>query len=358
MAYTTIDDPSAYFQVHYWVGTSTGDGVAQTFGGNSDLQPDFIWHKHNGSSDHGLFTSSLIANDDGDTTRTIPVSNRSEVPYNNNGGVDFSSFDSDGFTLDSSSQIDTATNNGVFTVNWCWKANGGTTATNGDGNSANDSVTQVNSTSKFSIVKFENGDEGNGTTFGHGLGVKPGFSLIKNRDVDQSWYAHWPSTQGANQSTALDGTAAVQTVSGFAGFNTSTITQGQGDDDNYICFLWANVQGFSKFGLYTGNGLANGPVVNLGFKPAFIIIKKTSGIGQWLMYDNKRNEHNPTTSWFAAESSAAQTADSNKDIDLLSMGFKAKDTGGDLNDNGGTYAYAAWAQSPVVTSTGVPATAV
>ena len=370
MAYTTIDDPSAHFQVHYWVGTSTGDGVAQTLGGNSDLQPDLVWHKHNGSSDHALFTSSLIANDDANTSNTIPVSNRSQVPYNNSGDVDFSSFDSDGFTLDSSSQIDTATSNGVFTVNWCWKANGGTVASFSEVSNNPAGNRQVNTTAGFSIMTWTGTgviDSGTSGTIAHGLGAVPHVILVKCRSNAHDWCVYHHENTAAPETDFLILNETTGTTDGTTHWNDTAHTttninlHDKGgtnrNDETHVGFVWTEIQGYSKFGSYTGNGNANGPFVYTGFSPAFIIIKCTSGSGQWLMFDNKRNAYNPTTSWFAAETSAAQTDDSNKDIDMLSNGFKARETGGDMNDDGGTYVYIAFAQQPVVTSTGVPATA-
>ena len=364
MAYTTIDDPSAYFQVHYWVGTSTGDGVSQTLDGNSDLQPDFVWHKHNGASNHGLFTSSLIANDDATTTATIASSGRYQAPFTNAGGSDFSSFDSDGFTLDSSSQIDTATSNGNATVDWCWKANGGTRTTNTESGDNPAGGYQANTTAGFSIIDYT----GTGAvgTMAHGLGVAPDFIMIKNRDAGDAWAVYHSKNTGAPETDYLVLNETAATVDDAAYWNDTSPTSSvftintvhnvNANGEKYIAWAWTSIQGYSKLGSYEGNGDGtDGTFVHTGFKPAWLMVKNIDASEAWTIIDNKRNAYNPLNLRFVANTYTAQSDEG--DMDFVSNGFKCRNNGGDWNTSNNTYIYMAFAEQPFVTSTGIPATA-
>ena len=141
-------------------------------------------------------------------------------------------------------------------------------------------------------------------------------------------------------------TSSVFTVHGGAGANASGGT--------YIAYCFTDVKGYSKFSSYIGNGNADGAFVYTGFKSAFVMIKKTSGTGNWCLFDNKRGVNGAMIQLNPDVNNADNTSNY---IDFLSNGFKCRNTASDKNASGGSYIYMAFAENPFVTSTGVPATA-
>jgi hypothetical protein len=139
-------------------------------------------------------------------------------------------------------------------------------------------------------------------------------------------------------------------------FNVGTSAGSNGSSQNYIAYCFADVQGYSKFGIYTGNGNADGPFIYTGFKPAFVIYKKSSASGtDWIMVDNKRNTFNVLNKELYANLSASEgTVDL---LDFTSNGFKCRRSHTSQNESGQTYIYMAFAENPFVTSTGIPTTA-
>ena len=124
----------------------------------------------------------------------------------------------------------------------------------------------------------------------------------------------------------------------------------------YIAYCFAEKKGYSKFGSYTGNGNADGTFVYTGFKPAFVIHKRTdSAAHSWLIHDNKRPDYNSTDKILEAD--LADAEQSGYDMDLLSNGFKHRLTAGSTNASGGTYIYMAFAENPLVGTNNIPATA-
>ena len=358
MAYTTIDDPSAHFQTAIYSGTGNGQQV--TNDGNSNLQPDWIWAKRRDD----LGYHQLIDSSRGGTKRLWSNDNGAEGTQNN-----VASFDSDGFTAGDSSDI---TPSSTTMVAWQWKANGGTTTTNdssstGVGNV--DSIYQANTTAGFSIVTFPS-DNTAGRTVAHGLGAAPTFIITKGRAQTSSWYTYHKEA-GANKWLTLNSTNAAATNTGIWG-NThptsSIFTIGNnetgynnGGDNDSIAYCFAPIQGYSKFGSYTGNGTSSsadfdGPFVYTGFKPAWIMTKRSSSSGgSWAIVDNKRDTINPTQIALFANTNGAD--DTDKKVDFLSNGFKLRNSRDDFNTDGVTYIYMAFAEHPFVSSEGVPTTA-
>ena len=217
-----------------------------------------------------------------------------------------------------------------------------------------------NTTSKFSIVSYTG--TGSNATVGHGLGVAPTMMIIKNRDDTDSWYV-WQQNLGAVASNYinLNTTGAKSSVSdGITALSSSTFSLGNRGDVNassekYIAYCFADVQGYSKFGSYTGNGSTNGTFVYTGFKPAFVLYKKFSGTENWFMHDNKRQGYNPDNEYLFPDLNSAEGTVNR--IDLLSNGFKATTSDGGINGSGATYIYMAFAENPITSSTGVPSTA-
>ena len=353
MAYTTIDDPSAYFQTTLYSGT--GSTASVTNGGNSDLQPDWVWIKaRNATRDHRLL----------DSTRGVQkelVSNNDAVEYTESTGL--TAFQSDGFQHGGANGYGASGENYVA---WQWKANGGTTTTN-DASSTGvgglDSVYQANTTAGFSIVTYTG--SGSNTTVAHGLGNVPEVIIFKKRTDDTEDWLVYHHTQGNASAGKLNTNAAWETGSSSlfdsttptsSVFSIKTNSKVNDSSDTYVAYCFSEVQGYSKFGSYKGNGNTDGRFLYLGFKPALIIVKATD-TDNWRMYDNKRaNAHNVIDVRIIADTNAAESQDDNE-CDFLSNGVKFRSSSGGVNSDGQAYTYMAWAEHPFVSSKGVPVTA-
>jgi len=348
MAYTTIDDPSAHFQVNSYSGASNPQTI--TNGGNSDLQPDFLWSKRKDSSaPHYLFDStrgvnSSLSSDDADAEDTA-------TGY-------LASFNSDGFTTGSDSAL---AYSGRTYVAWQWKANGGTTTSFSESGNNPAGTHQANTTAGFSIVTHVG--TGSVGTIAHGLSAAPEWILTKGLDDGHAWIT-------AHKSVGFDKNTLFNTTDAFASDSTYNDTdptssvftvKNQGgvnkDGENYVNYLFHSVQGYSKIGSYTGNGNADGPFMYTGFKPALVIIKGTTGSKNWFMYDTTRNPFNLVVNRLIANGSEAENTGSGDDIDILSNGWKIRANPAALNENGEPFIYIAFAESPFVSSEGVPTTA-
>jgi hypothetical protein len=356
MAYTNIDDPSAHFQTALYTGNAGNQTI--TNDGNSDLQPDVVWIKSR------TFTSVHLLQDStrGDNGTVYyylqPDSTAAEAVQTDGDGI--TSLNSDGFSLGFGNS-NSWNQSGNTYVGWQWKANGGTTSSNTDGNTT--TTVQANQDAGFSIVTYT-GTGSSSQTMGHGLGVTPNIVLTKNRSgTGRAWsfngnfggLIYGTNKLILNQTSALtadtnDVTAASSTTftgGGSNGVNANGVT--------YVAYCFAEKQGYSKFGSYVGNGNTNGPFVYLGFKPAFVMIKKSSSTGQWLLFDNARDPSNKVFHQLRIITAAETTT--THDIDFLSNGFKIRDTVSNDNGSGNTFIYMAFAENPFTTSTGIPTTA-
>ena len=486
MAYTTINDPSAYFQTALY----TGNGGTQsiTNDGNSNLRPDWIWGTLRDEDGGARFVFDSVR---GATNR---VKTNADTEEQVRDGV--SSFNADGFTL--GSHTDSNSNNETA-VAWQWAAGGATpsktyrvvvvsdggnkyrfrnsantatfaqsavtlelqsggtytfdlsdssvdghpmkfsTTSNGthgggtvystgvtyklDGSTVTESAyvsgfnaattrqiilnvqntttlyyfchyhsgmggqadqnatfgstnfdgsilsrSSENTTSGFSIVRWT----GNGTagaTIGHGLGAVPHWMIVKKRSGTDSWpvYQHKVSSDPQTDYMHLDETIAVADSADRWNDTAPTSTVAtlgdagavNGNSATYVGYFFTEIKGYSKFGVYAANGNSNGPFVYTGFKPAWLMIKCTSHIGEWFMVDTTREPVNPvgTDSILQADSSAAELTSTDKDIDIVSNGFKIRAVTGFHNDAGRTYSYYAFASNPLVSTNNVVATA-
>ena len=351
MAYTSINDPSAQFQAQLYTGNSSTQSV--TFGGNSNLQPDWVWTKgRSNSGDNFLF----------DTNRG--VQNQLHSNTNNAQGANatsLTSFNSDGWTMGNTGGMNY---NSQTYVGWGWKANGGTTASNSSGSIT--STVQANTTAGFSIVTYT-GNGSSGATVGHGLGTVPDTIILKCTNASENWFVNTPIAGGVgymmlNQTNADSGanssvwnsttpTSTLFTLGNSGGVN--------GNNNTYVAYCFANTKGFSSFGSYSGSGGSAGPFVFLGFKPAFVMIKKVNAAEDWGIVDDKRsstNGFNVIDRFLYANQSYAE-ATTQTPADLLSNGFKSRNSDGKWNTDGSEYRYMAFASSPFTTSDGVPTTA-
>ena len=357
MAYTTINDPSAHFQIKLYTGN--GSARSLTNDGNSDLQADWIWIKErNNAVDHQLqdssrgVTKTLQANsDNGESTLSDIVT----------------AFNSDGFSLGNNASWNG--NNDTY-VAWQWKANGGTTTTN-DASSTGvgtiDSVIQANTTAGFSIITHTgSGSAGN---IAHGLGVAPEWVLTKNRTDDGQSWANYHVGVGNGYYLELDTTDAKESASSVWGDTTPSSTtfrvggangKNNASSKNYVSYCFTPIQGYSKFGKYTGNGAEpGGASIYTGFKPAWFIIHASSENGQaWVIGDSARDPSNLAIRKLFANNNAIESAAvGDNNWDFLSNGFKVKTQDDAMNKNGTTYFFMAFAESPFVSSEGVPTTA-
>jgi len=356
MAYTNIDDPSAHFQVTLYTGDGN-DNRQVTNDGNSDLKPDWVWYKDRTQGEsHAAFDSTR-----GATKRLQPNNSNDESTET----ATLKSFTTDGFTVGTSSSVNNGSNPDQY-VAWQWKANGGTTSSNSDGDIT--STVQANTTAGFSIMTYS-GTTGDVHTIGHGLGVTPQVWIVKQRSGNgefKDWF-FWHHQMAAsnivdNRVMFLNSAGNPDTYTGINALTTSTIrvkssTTAQ-NGDTFVAYAFAEKQGYSKFGKYVGNGNANGAFVYTGFKPAWIMLKITSGTtAGWYIWDTKRETYNPNNQYLNAVEADAEQSASTFDIDFLSNGFKLRNSNAGLNGSANSYIYMAFAENPFTTSTGIPTTA-
>jgi hypothetical protein len=259
--------------------------------------------------------------------------------------------------------INTNTSGNSF-VNWNWVANKGTTASNTDGSVT--STVQANTTAGFSIVQFTAPSAGNFTT-GHGLSSTPEWVIVRMVNATSNWSVYHKSVYDAsgNQfSASLNSTAAYSDLgSAIWGAGMTSSTLGLTSDGVVtagavsLAYAWHSVDGFSKFGSYTGNGNSNGPFIQTNFKPAWLMVKRTDSAGyDWQIWDTKRSPINPITN--QALFPNGTTAEGGTSVlDFLSNGFKWKSTGAWLNASGGIYIYMAFAEAPFIGDGVSPVTA-
>jgi len=353
MAYTTIDDSSAYFQTVLYTGN--GGTLSITNDGNSDLQPDLAWIKRR--SEVGAHT--LIDSNRGADKWLESDGTAVEQTFANSNFA----FASDGFNVDYNGSYNNVNKDTITYVAWQWKANGGTTASNdasSTGVGSIDSVYQANTTAGFSIVTYT----GTGTagTIAHGLGSAPNWVLVKSRGNADPWH-NLVDDIGANETLEFNAYSMGTGVWNTTRPTSTVFSIGTNDGVNrssgtFVAYCFAEKQGYSKFGGYTGNGNADGAFVYLGFRPALIIIKCTSdNATDWVMYSNKIDVNPVGSASGTLYPNLTSVASSAGGIDFLSNGFKARSTNGYNNGSARTYIYMAFAESPFVSSSGVPATA-
>ena len=346
MAYTTIDDPTIYFNTKLY----TGNGSTQSITGVG-FQPDWLWIKNrDGSNNHILqdvirgATKSLESD-----SKTSEVTSSTRV----------TSFDSDGFSIGSPGTNNTNTNN---YVSWNWLA-GGSASSNSDGGIT--SSISANTDAGFSIVTWSG--NGSAATIGHGLSSAPKWIILKARNnsnyawfvghekLDSSipWnkYMTLENTNALNDDVIWNDTAPTSSV-----FSVGNYASTNGSGVNFVAYCFLEKKGYSKFGSYTGNGNADGTFVYTGFKPAWVMIKNISTADPWLMLDNKRDTFNPMEKRLDADDTDAEATGTDY-ADFLSNGFKIIGNLGIHNNSNQNYIYMAFAESPFVNSNGIPTNA-
>ena len=337
MAYITFQ-PNDYFNTKLFTGTGSSNAVTGV-----GFQPDWVWLKDRTDGDnHQLYdivrgvTKSLQANN-----------NNAEITFSDG----LTAFGADGFTLGSNDQHNGSSDN---FVSWNWRA-GGTASTNSNG-SVSASVS-ANTTSGFSVVKYTNPSSGSPFTVGHGLGAAPKCIFVKNL-ASQNWGV-WHTGIGFGKYLQLNTTiaeASANLVTATSSTTFSTYYDHHTSGAELVAYCFAPVKGFSKFGVYYGDGSADGPFIYTGFKPGLIILKRAGNAGNnWNMIDSKRNPSNPTDKILFPSSADADVTTTVADIN--SNGFKIRLTSSGWNHNQDKFIYLAFAEEPLVSSNNIPATA-
>ena len=347
MSYTNgLDKPSDYFSTKLYTGTGSSHAVS-----GIGFQPDWVWIKcRDDTHNHQVFDSVRGVHKRMRTDTHLAETESSES---------LKSFDSDGFTLGTQSNVNASASGDNSFVAWNWKA-GGSASSNTDGSIT--STVSAGITQGMSIVSYT-GTGSNPATVGHGLGVTPKMFIVKPRTDAQSWCVYHESP-GNTKVTYLDtagasgGSSVWNSTSPTSSVFTVNDNQVNKSGITYIAFLFAEKKGFSKFGEFIGNGNANGTFVYTGFKPAWILVKNIEiSEGAWVINDNKRNAFNPNSNTLTPHNSETENTGTDR-TDFLSNGFKLRvGSSASWNGSGNRIIYMAFAESPFTTSTGIPTTA-
>jgi len=344
-----ITDPGKHFKAVTYTGTSASNSITGV-----GFQPDLVWIKGRSNTTNHVLVDSVrgateVLESDSTAAETTDVQS-------------LTSFDSDGFTLGTSNDVNNSAVGFDSYVAWCWKAGGPAVA-----NTAGTITSQVsaNQEAGFSIVNFTG--SGANATVGHGLSQTPEMMIVKNRDVGNTGWIVYHKDANSSPETGglrLNLTDAFVTYSLYWNdtapdstvFTVGAEGQVNGNGSGMIAYCFAEVEGYSKFGSYIGNGLTDGPFVYLGFKPSLLIIKRTNSTENWLMFDNARETYNPTDDVLWANLANAESANYTPQ-DFLSNGFKIRTSSTSTNGSGSTYMFMAFAESPSGGNNVSPATA-
>jgi len=336
---STIEDGSDYFTPVLYSGNSSTQSITGV-----GFQPDLVWTKDRNSYVHVTAV---------DAVRGAPLdlfTSAQNGDSNDHNGL--TAFTADGFNLGSSTNHNVT---GHSYVAWNWLA-GNSTSTNTSG-SVNSTVS-VNTTAGFSIVGFTSPSSGS-FTMGHGLGASPDLIIMKRRASTSNWGIFHSAVCTSEDNYFIFNSNALISYTDFwgAALPTSTVFGANVGasaiaNEAMIAWCWRAVEGYSAFGKYTGNGSTDGTFVYTGFRPAYILVKSSSGASnniQWNVYDTTRGTFNPIDEYTLVstpdvESNSASTY---YKADILSNGFKLRASGVyGVNQNNCVYAYAAFAENP------------
>jgi hypothetical protein len=323
--------PQDHFNTVLWSGNSSTQSITGV-----GFQPDLVWAKERTStSGHTLL----------DTVRGVNLglesdSTAAELNYLTDA---LTSFDADGFSLGSNGRINEISQTYVA---WCWKASNAASVLNEAGSI--DSQVSANTTAGFSIVSYTG--TGVNATVGHGLNVAPDMVIVKSRGPVLRDWSVYNSSEGATKFMYLSTPAAstgsptrwnnTEPTSDVFSLGTSGATNAS---ENFIAYCFHSVEGYSKFGSYTGNGSLDGTFVYTGFRPAFILFKNTSISQSWVLYDTARDAYNAVSNYLLPDSPNDEGVLAN--ADFLSNGFKLRWTSS-INNSGNNFIYMAFAENP------------
>jgi hypothetical protein len=333
---TAATTANKYFDATLYTGNNSTNVIT-----NSGLmQPDLVWIKGRSQSSNNVLQDSVRG------VNRYLISN-STGAEGTDGSV--TAFNSNGFSLTTDAGV-SFNANGTTYVGWQWRASNATAVTNTAG-SINSTVS-ANTTAGFSIVTYT-GNGTAGSTVGHGLGVAPKMYIVKNRNSGGTYWGVYHTSIPASQAVYLNVNSAASTNTALwnsTAPTSSVFSVGTSSDSNesgwtYVAYCFAQVAGYSAFGSYTGNGSADGPFVYTGFRPRFILFKATSNVADWGIYDTSRSTYNVVNSQLDPNGSSAEYTAA-RDTDILSNGFKIRNSNGGMNTNGNTYIYMAFAEVP------------
>jgi hypothetical protein len=323
---STVPNGAAYMAATTYTGTGASLTVANTVG-SASFQPDWVWIKSRSAATDNKLTDSVRG-----VTKGL-VSNTSAAETTDTQGL--TAFGSTGFTVGTNTDYN---NLSATYVAWQWNA-GGSTVTNTNGSIS--SQVRANTTAGFSVVTFTGA--GSAATVGHGLNVAPLMMIVKLSSAVSEWFVY-TSTTGASNKLNLHLTSA-STASGVWNSTapTSSLFSVNGLTGSAVAYCFAAIKGFSAFGSYTGNGSTDGPFVYAGFRPRYVMVKRTDSTSDWYIWDTSRDTYNVMAATLLADTSGAETSATS--IDGLSNGFKCR-SATVVNASAGTYIYMAFAESP------------
>jgi hypothetical protein len=339
----TIADGSQYFDTKLY----TGNGTSQTISGLG-FSPDWVWTKLRSAG----FAHRVWDTVRGATKRLETNANTAEVTES----TALTAFTSDGFSVGSEANVNTTYLGGAL-VAWCWDA-GTSTVTNNDGSIA--SQVRANPSAGFSICKYTVGSN-TSQSIGHGLNSVPEFIVVKETDQANHWQCYHSSvgntktiylnlTNAATTNNLWDDTSPTSSVFTVRCGGTSNFYDGK----THVAYCFSPVEGYSAFGSYTGNASADGTFVYTGFRPSFVMHKRTdtggASVGDWRIWDTKRDTDNAAEALLFPSGSNAESSNSAHGLDILSNGFKFRTADTNINANGGSYLYIAFAENPFKTA--------
>jgi len=324
----------------------TGTGSALSVTNTAGFKPDLVWLKGRSfTSFNGLIDSVR--------GRAYDLYSNSTSAEETSGSTeDLTSFNTNGFSLGTSARF-ASNNSGQTYVGWQWQAGQGTTSSNTSGSIT--STVSVNASAGFSVVTYT-GNGSSGATVGHGLGVAPSMIIVKERSVSSRWDVYHASI-GATGRLILNETTGTETSSGAwnntaptsSVFSVGTATETNESGQPLVAYCWSEIAGFSKFGSYTGNASTDGPFIYTGFRPKYIMFKRSDSTGDWYVWDTVRNTYNAAGNALYPNYNIAEVdygTGSGGIVDILSNGFKLRTNGVVGNSSGATYIYMAFAENP------------
>ena len=355
-----IADGSQYFNTILWTGNG---GQTRSLTGVG-FQSDFTWMKRRDAGQQHMTYDAVRGAGAGKmlVTNATAAEGSDGAGYTDSQYGYISSFDTDGFSVNDGAS--STTGGWVNSLNhtyvaWNWLASN----TSGSSNTAGSitSTVSANPTAGFSIITYTGNGTG-GATVGHGLGVAPSMVIFKNRDGGE--WVIYNKVIGATKNVILSAINKAGTYSGW--FNnteptSNVLSLGSDADvnrlnDDIVAYCFAEVEGYSKFGSYTGNGSASdGPFVWCGLRPAMVIIKNITTNSNWIIRDSARSLYNPVQPSLYPNLEDGEI--SNFPMDFLSNGFKIRDDNGVFNTSGDDYIFMAWAENPFGGEGVSPATA-
>ena len=328
---STIKKGNTVMDATLYTGNLTGQSITNA----ASFKPDLVWIKSRSAATDNKLTDSVRG-----ATLAL-VSNSTAAETTDLTGM--TAFNSNGFTVGAST---TYNNTSATYVGWQWQAGQGSTSSNTSGSIT--STVSVNASAGFSVATFTCQSSGTGT-FGHGLGVAPAFIITKQRASVGGWTCYHQSLGNTNLITlnSTAATSASSTVWNNTSPTSSLVTLGTGfaGAGTMVVYCWAEIAGFSKFGSYTGNGSTDGTFVYTGFRPKYVMIKYSSGAGNWIVEDSVRDTYNPEATYLLPDLSNVE-ASINPTMDFTANGFKIRTTNGNINTSTGTYVYIAFAENP------------